>query len=57
MVSLTLYRTNAAGDIFTTPLNLAGKEILGTPQITTSTGSLTLATSEAIDGGNVSFQR
>lgn len=54
-VELTLYRTNAAGEIFTTSIDLAGKEVLGTPEISTSTGSLTIATSEAIDGGEVEF--
>ncbi|MDC1406367.1 hypothetical protein N8314_02335, partial [Akkermansiaceae bacterium] len=54
-VELTLYRTNAAGEIFTTSIDLAGKEVLGTPEISTSTGSLTIATSEALDGGEVSF--
>ena len=50
-VELTLYRTNAAGEIFSTSVDLAGKEVLGTPEISTSTGSLTIATSEALDGG------
>ena len=54
-VSLTLYRTNTEGEIFTTSVELAGKDVLGTPQITTSTGSLTIATTEALDGGQCHF--
>ena len=54
-VALTLYRLNPAGDVVATPLSVNGKDLLDTPRITTSTGSLLLATTEAVDGGQVSF--
>ena len=54
-VALTLYRLNPAGDVVATPLSVNGKDLLDTPRITTSTGSLLLATTEAVEGGQVSF--
>ncbi|MGB2091458.1 MAG: BACON domain-containing protein, partial [Akkermansiaceae bacterium] len=49
-VQVSLYRLNTAGDVVSVPLDLNGKEILGTPQVTTSTGSLTLLTTERQEG-------
>lgn len=49
-LELVLYRLDAQGAIVATDLNVQGKELLETSKITTSTGSMVVATTERIDG-------
>jgi len=49
-VQIALYRLDAAGDPVATNLAIQGKEVLDTPQLTTTTGSILLTTTERTDG-------
>ncbi|MGB2402349.1 MAG: BACON domain-containing protein [Akkermansiaceae bacterium] len=47
---VTLYRFNPEGELTSTVVNIAGKEVLDTPSITTTSGSRIITTTERIEG-------
>ena len=50
-VEIVMYRLNSSGNPVATPLPaILGKEVIDTAQLTTSTGSFVLATSEVVNG-------
>ncbi|MBT8037576.1 MAG: hypothetical protein KJO21_08535 [Verrucomicrobiae bacterium] len=49
-VDLKLYRIDASGAVVVTDLSVLGKEVLDTSKITTTSGSLVIATTERFEG-------
>lgn len=51
-IQVSLFRADETGLITESPITMEGKEVLDTAQLTTTTGSFLLVTTERVDNGN-----